>query len=114
MTMSLTLQVLLVVSAVLLLAFIVKRIRKSQMQIEDSVFWFFFATSFVLLAVFPQIAYFCAGALGFDSAVNFIFLYVVGVLIVREFSLTAKVASLRRKQKELVQQLALDKTDREG
>lgn len=113
MTMSLTLQFLLAVAAVILLVFIVRRIKKSEMQIDDSVFWFFFAVSFVLLAVFPQIAYFFAEALGFDSAANFIFVYVVGVLIVREFSLTTKVASLRRKQKELVQQLALMKTEQD-
>ena len=108
-TMTFPLRCFLILCAALLLLFVLRRIKKSQMQIEDSVFWFLFALSFVLLAVFPQIAYFFAGVLGFDSPVNFMFVYVVGVLVVREFSLTATVAGLKRRQKELVQQIALDK-----
>ena len=104
-------RIFLIVCAVFLIVFILRKIRKSQMQIEDSVFWVLFALSFVILAIFPQIMFFVSDLLHFESPSNMVFLYVVGVLVIREFSMTAKVAKLRQKTNTLAQQIALDKNE---
>lgn len=105
------LRVFLILAAILVLALIVRKIRKSEIQISDSVFWFFFAGSFVLLAIFPQIAFFFSNLLGFEAPSNFIFLYVIAVLVMREFSLNAKFAHLRLKLNTLIQEMALREND---
>lgn len=101
------LRVFLTVIALVVLVFVLRKIKKSEMQSDDSVFWLLFAASFVLLAVFPQIGYFFADLFGIESPANFIFLYVIGILLIRVFSLSAKVAHLRLKLNTLVQELAL-------
>lgn len=105
--MTLTLRLLLVASALLVLVFIVRKIRSNQMQAMDAVFWLLFSLSFVVLAVFPQIASTISHALGFQAASNFVFLYVIAVLVIRDFSTTVKYAKLRDKLTTLVQEIAL-------
>lgn len=97
----------LIVAAVVVLVFVVKKIKKSKIQVADSIFWFLFAGSFLLFALVPQIASFFSSALGFEAPSNFIFLYVIGVLLIREFSMTEKVSQLRIKLDTLVQEMAL-------
>lgn len=105
--MTASLRILLVISAVFVLIFVVRKIRKSQLQVMDAVFWLFFSLSFVLLAVFPQIASALASLLGFQAASNFVFLYVIAVLVVRDFSQTVKLARLRDRFNALLQEVAL-------
>lgn len=105
--MTTSLRILLVSSAVFVLVFVVRKIRKSQLQVMDAVFWLFFSLSFVLLAVFPQIASALASLLGFQAASSFVFLYVIAVLVVRDFSQTVKLARLRDRFNALLQEVAL-------
>ena len=104
---SVMLRVFLVLSAAVVLAVIVRRLKKSQIQVMDSIFWLLFSFSFVILAVFPQVASFFARLLGFQAASNFVFLYVIAILVLRDFSMTMKYAKLRDKLDQLVQEIAL-------
>ena len=72
--MSMTLRALLIFFAVLVFFFVIRRLKKAQMQVLDSLFWLLFSLSFVLLGVFPDIAIFVSNKLGFMSASNFVFL----------------------------------------
>lgn len=101
------LRAVLLVCAVLVLYFIVRKLKKSQIQVLDSVFWLFFSLSLVLLAVFPSIAVFVSHLLGFMAPSNFVFVYVIAVLVMRDFSNTVKIAKLREKVNDLIQEVAL-------
>ena len=105
--LSTMLRVVLFVSALIVLAVIIRRLKTSQIQVMDSIFWLLFSFSFVLLAIFPQIASILASILGFQAASNFVFLYVIAILVLRDFSMTVKYAKLRDKLDQLVQELAL-------
>lgn len=105
--MTLSLRIVLVISAIAVLAFVIHKIRKSQIQTLDSVFWLFFSLSFVALAVFPELAQCIASLLGFQAASNFVFLYVIAVLVIRDFTMTVKYARLRDKLNALIQEIAL-------
>lgn len=105
--LSTMLRVVLFVSALIVLAVIIRRLKTSQIQVMDSIFWLLFSFSFVLLAIFPQIASILASMLGFQAASNFVFLYVIAILVLRDFSMTVKYAKLRDKLDQLVQELAL-------
>lgn len=107
--------IVLIIGAICVFAFILRKIRKSEIKIADSTFWFLFALSLVLLAVFPQIASFFSEILDIESPSNFVFLYVIAILLIREFFSTVELAKLRSRVAGLVQEealaSALDKAD---
>lgn len=70
--MALSLRIVLIVCATLVLLFIIRRIKKSKIDVMDSMFWLFFSLSFFVLALFSQIASFFAGLLGFQISANFV------------------------------------------
>ena len=105
--MTLSLRIVLIVCATLVLLFIVRRIKKSKIDVMDSIFWLFFSLSFVVLALFPQMASFFAGLLGFQASANFVFVYMIAALLMRDFSNKAKIAMLRKKVEGLIQEVAL-------
>ena len=105
--MSTSLRVLLIVSAALVFCFVVRKLKKSQMQVLDSLFWLLFSVSFVLLGVFPEIASFFSDVFGFISPSNLVFLFVISVLVVRDFCITIRLAKLEERLNSLVQAVAL-------
>lgn len=90
--------------------FILRKIRHAKMQIEDSIFWIVFSGVVLIISIFPQIADFCANALGIYSTVNFIFLFMIFVLLIRNFYVTIKISQLDGKIKELTQEIAVAKS----
>lgn len=106
--MSIQFIVVLIICALCVFAYILRKIRKSEITIADSTFWFLFAASLVLLAVFPQIAFFLSNLLQIQSPSNFVFLYVIAVLVIREFTATVELSKLRARLTSLTQREALN------
>ena len=112
--MSSVLRVLLALSAVITFIVIAKKLKATELEIADSVFWLFFTLLLVLFAMFPQIAYFFSRLFGFDSPSNFIFLSVIAVLVIRLFMLNSKMALLQSKLIALTQEVALRDNKRDS
>ena len=109
--MSMTLRVLLIIFAAFVVNFVLRKLKKSQMQVLDSLFWLMFSLSFVLLGVFPEIALFISSELGFMSASNFVFLYVIAVLVMRDFSNSLRISKQEERINGLAQSIALGKSE---
>ena len=107
--MSLLFSATLLISALLIFWLILRKIRRSEVTIADSTFWFLFALSLVLMGVFRQIPFFFAGIFGIESPANFVFAYVIAVLILREFYSTVEISQLRARVRGLAQKEALRK-----
>lgn len=105
--MTPVLRIFLIVCAALMLVFVFRKIRKSQFDTADSLFWLLLSLGLVFSAVFPGVIYFFSDLFGFTAPSNFVFLAVIALLLIREFSLQAEVAKLRRKLTTLVQEIAL-------
>jgi len=105
--MSIVLRCTLILVSVLTFMIIVKRIRNAKVQIEYSLFWIVFAAGLLVLAFFPEIAGFAAMVLGIQSPANFIFLFVIFVLLVHQFFNSIKISQMENKLKELTQELAV-------
>ena len=88
--MSVYLRVILIVASIIFATYVVRKIRKSQMKIGDSIYWIFLVFFIVLLSIFPTICYHLADYIGIESPVNLIFLLVIFVLMGKIFSLTVK------------------------
>lgn len=97
----------LVLCAFLMLVFVIRKLRKAQFDTSDSLFWLLLIGCLLIVAIFPQIAYFFSDLLGIQSPSNFIFLTVIGLLTIREFTIQAQLAQLRRKISTLIQETAL-------
>ena len=105
--MSLLFSATLLVGALLTFWLILRKIRKAEVTIADSTFWFLFALSLVLMGVFRQIPFFFADLFSIESPANFVFVYVIAVLVIREFYATVEVSQLRAKLRNLVQNQGL-------
>lgn len=112
--MSLPLRVMLIVASVMTGLYIRRKLRKSQMQIADVVFWILFAIAMILMSIFPEAVAWFTEIVGVQSPVNFVFLVVIFLVIVRCFSLSVKVSSLEAKLNDVVESAAVDKAIKEA
>lgn len=106
--MSIYLRIILVVISMLSMLNILKRVRKSKLQIEYSIFWIVFSILLILVAIFPQPMFTLAQILGIQSPANMVFLFVIFILLIKLFNMTIEVSQLQYKQQELAQKIALD------
>ena len=109
--MSWELRVILVIACVLTCAYTLRKIKKSQMLIEDSLFWIIISFGLVLLSAFPGLADRISTLIGIGSTVNCVFLVIIFILILKTFLLTLKVSQLEEKVKNLVQRLAIQRNE---
>lgn len=101
----------LIICALLMLVFATRKVRKSQFDTADSLFWLFLSGCLLIVAIFPGIAYFFSNLLGIQSPSNFVFLAVIGLLMIREFTIQAQLSQLRRKTATLAQEIALRESE---
>ena len=112
--MSGLLRILLIVSAVLMLLFMLRKIRQSKLKIEYTVFWILFASILTIMGIFPKVFYKISDFIGFQSPISMVFLVVIFVLIIRMFFMTIQISQLENKIDNLVQQISIDrKTDQD-
>lgn len=105
--MSLLFRMLLIVGALSTALFFLLKIRKSQVQIEDTIFWLAFSSGLIVISLFPDILSFFAKILGVQSPVNFLYLVIIFLLLVRLFKLTLKVSMLESKLLRLTQEYSI-------
>lgn len=105
--MSVSLRVILFVASILTCMYISRKLKKSQIQIMDTIFWIVLSTIFVLFAIFPQIVTWISDKLGFIAPVNFVFLIMIFLLLLRCFLLSIKISQLDDKIRNLVEELAI-------
>lgn len=107
--MSGVLRILMIMGAVFLMVFMIKRIRQSKMKIEYTVFWIIFSGILVLMGIFPQVFYWISELLGFQAPINMIYLVIIFVLIVKLFLTSVQISQLENKVDSLTQQIAIDR-----
>lgn len=105
--MSVMIRILCVVGSLVTLLFITSNIRRSKVQIEDSIFWVVLAAALLIVAIFPGLATTISGLLGFQAPSNLVFVVVIAVLMYKLFALSTEVSSLKHRLNELAQEEAL-------
>lgn len=107
MSMQLQLQLVFVVTSVLTFAYVLNRIRKHKMNIDDSIIWLVWSFVLLIFSLFPGVSFKISEMLGFQSASNFIiclFLFFIYIIV---FYQSIKISSLQEKNKELVQKMSI-------
>lgn len=112
--MTLSLRIVLVLVSMITAGYVLFKIRKSQMHIEDSISWIFTSILLVVVSIFPGVATFASRLLGVVSPANFVFLCIIFVLLIQVFSLSAKLSKLNNKFQKLVQSIALERHEEDS
>lgn len=105
--MTLVFRIILVIASLLTAVFILYRIRKSKVRIEDSIFWILLSAIILVISVFPQVADAATDALHIYLTTNFLFTFFIFLLLVKLFSLSVEVSQLKSKVEKLTQESAL-------
>lgn len=105
--MTVTLQIVLILCSIVTFMLVIHSIRKSQMNIADAIIWILGSIFLIIISFFSDIMDFLAIKLGFQSTVNFVFVFFIFFLLVMVFSLTTKISILNEKVKNLNHAIAL-------
>ena len=107
--MDIVLRAVLIVVSIIATRELLVRIRKSRMQIEDSVFWVLLAFLCILLALFPRVLYFFTDLLNMRSPANLLFMFMIAMLLYKCFQLSMHISVLEERIRTLAQDQALEK-----
>ena len=105
--MSIALRICLVALSIISLFYIIRKIRYSKMQIEYTLFWIVLSIIMILMAVFPQIVYWIAYMFGIMSPANMVYLFIIGILLVKVFMMTIEISNLESKVQALIQEVGI-------
>lgn len=105
--MSIGLRAILIFFSIWTMFYLVRKIRQSKLEIEYALFWIGFSVMLIVLSVFPQIIYWLTDLIGIQSPVNFVFLVIIFILIMKSFMMTLEISQLNHRLKNLVQEIAL-------
>lgn len=105
--MSGTLRIILLIVAVITAVWILSRIRRLKVKMEDAIFWIIFAIVLLILGIFPSISYRLASALGVISPANLIFMIVIFLLVEKVFTMSILISQLEEKVTVLSSEIAL-------
>lgn len=105
--MSGMLLMLLFTGAVLTMLYFLYKIRKNRLQIEYAISWSLFSVLLVVLGAFPGLVSWAADLIGVQSPANLLYLGVIFILILKQFTTTIKLSKMDRQITELTQYIAL-------
>ena len=105
--MTLTLRIVLIVASVLAVAYALRKIRKAQLNIDDAFYWIFFSVLLLVMSIFPKIPFFVSGLLGIESPSNFVFLFMLFVLLIRLFRNSIELSVQKHRLNNLIQKIAI-------
>lgn len=101
------LQIVFIIVSVLTIIYVIRKIRKHGLNIDDSIVWIIWSVVLLIFSVFSGILYFLSEKLGFMSTSNFIFSLFIFFLYIMLFSQTIQISKLKEKQKDLIQKLSI-------
>ena len=105
--MSVELRVILLIAAVFSIGWIITRIRKAKVRLEDTFFWMATAVILLALSLFPGISYWMASILGIISPANLIFLIMICLLFEKVLTMSIMHSQLEDKYVTMAAEMAL-------
>jgi len=108
-----SLGIILLVASLITFCYVIRKLRKSQIQIMDTIYWFGLSAVFIIMAVFPQAVGWISEIMGFMSPVNLVLLAMIFLVLLRCFLLSIRVSQLEDKLKNLVEELAIRENNKQ-
>ena len=105
--MSLTLQIVLIIASVIVTLYALRKIKKAQLDIDDAFYWIVFSAILLIMSIFPVIPIYLSGLLGIESPANFVFMFMVFVIIMKLFTNSIELSVQKHRLNNLIQKIAL-------
>lgn len=112
--MSVLLRSVLLVAAVFSATWIIYRIRKARVRLEDTFFWIGTSLILLILGAFPQISYWAASALEIQAPSNFVFLVMICLLFEKILTMSILHSQMEDKYVTMNAEIALRCKDLEN
>ncbi|ODR36020.1 DUF2304 domain-containing protein [Eisenbergiella tayi] len=105
--MSITLRIVLLLVAIASGIWILYKVHKSKLKMEDAIFWILSAAILFIMGLFPKVAYVFADFLGIESPSNFVFAFLIFVGLMKMLSLSIRVSQLEDRISVLCDDVAI-------
>ena len=105
--MTLTLRIILIISSLIAFILCVTKIKQSKLKVTNSVIWMFGSIVLILMSIFSDAVEWLSAKLGFIAPVNFVFLIIIGFLLIQTFIDNIRITNLNDKVKDLNHYIAL-------
>lgn len=104
------LRIILLFSSCVSVWYIVRKLRQSQMQLLDALYWLLVAFMLCIFGFFPSIPVKLAEVVGVISPVNLVYLIMLFIALLRCFLLSIRISKIENNFKRLVEELAVRTT----
>lgn len=105
--MSAQLNIFFIIISTVTLIYIIMQIRRHKLNIDDSILWIFWSIVLLIVSIFPDLSFYIAEKMGFQSTSNFILCLFIFILYMILFFQNIKISELRDKNKQLVQKVSI-------
>ena len=112
--MPTSLRMLLILSSVLMMVYVTRKIRESQIRLNDARFWIALSALFLIFSFFPRMVQWLGSLLKIISPINLVFLIVIFLLIIKLFLTSLKLSQVEERLNNLAQEVALRDAISEG
>lgn len=114
--MTITLRIILVVLSIISFILCVRKIKQAKLKVINSVTWMVGSILLILMSAFSGGVEYISSKLGFIAPVNFVFLVIIGFLLIQSFIDNIRISMLSEKIKDLNHYIALEnyKKDEKG
>ena len=105
--MTITVRVILIICSLLSFILCIRRVKQSKLRVADSIIWVIGSFILILMSIFSGGVEWISEKLGFMAPVNFVFLVIIGFLLIETFITNIKISMLNEKVKNLDHYIAL-------
>ena len=105
--MSVLLRGVLLIAAAFSTVWIIYRIRRAKVRLEDTLFWIGMSVILLILGAFPQVSYWAAAKLGIQTPSNFVFLVMICLLFEKVLTMSILHSQMEDKYVTMAAEMAL-------
>lgn len=112
--MSIELRVVLLFAAAFSIGWIITRIRKAKVRLEDTFFWVVMSVVLLVLGLFPGVSYWLSSMLGVISPANLVFFIMICLLFEKLLTMSIMHSQMQDKYVTMAAEMALRCKDLEN
>ena len=109
--MTITLRIVLIICSIISFLLCIMKIKQAKLKVENSVIWMIGSVLLILMSIFSNTVEWISTQLGFMAPVNFVFLVMIGFLLIQLFIDNIRISNLNEKIKDLNHYIALKEYD---
>lgn len=111
--MGIGFSLMIIIGTLFTMVFVLRKIRKSDLQIEFAVSWIIWVFIMLIIALVPNQVYSLAIRVGFTSGSDAVLLLLIVFLLINVFNLTLMNSKLQQQNQKLAMKIALDEFQEE-